>query len=318
MSSNKAPVEPDERPEKKRRAETKLAADDSDLITLNVRGTKLVVPKGTLAAISLFEPLLNDRWNDESYRRDGDGNLYIHDDPILFEKLINHLENIRRPTPLALEFPPPFFEGAKEQEFRLMVDGYGLTDALYPLTLLQDTSYYHNDHSGTSMHANRVTGKAVSVPFKFETIDFSKEYTIATANNHQRKIRAFEVTVKDPTRIDFLRVGWVSEEKRTFYMWEFPDPDDVDELLCCAHYIEENLDAKRQLNVHRADRRIRFHFDGSTVLRLEREKMRIFVNGLFQHAFLDTPAADLQPRIYVPCSAFTENATTISKIEFDA
>ena len=288
---------------------------ESPLITLNVRGTKLTVPKKTLAEIPMYEPLLNDRWSDESYVRDADGNLFIYDDPVLFEQLLQYLENIRRPTPLALEFPPPWF-GPKEQEFRLMVDGYGLTETLYPLTILQDAKIDNMDGSGTFRHVNCSPGRPFSVPYNFALGDERHEYTIAPGNNHSRKIRAFEVTVEEPGLLGNLKIGWASELNRTFYLWEFHSPGGNGSVE--TRYREVHLDRYSGIDIDWEEFHRNWLFrTGPAVIRFERDRMKVLENGLAEYFFEQTPANDLQPRIYITPTAIENNSLTITKIEYD-
>ena len=297
---------------------TTAGAGGSPLITLNVRGTKLTVPKRTLAEIPMYEPLLNERWSDESYVRDNDDLLFIYDDPVLFEQLLHYLENLRRPSPLALELPPPSFEGIKEQEFRLMVDGYGLTDSLYPLVLLRDTKLDNADGSGTFMHVNSSITKPLLLPFSFDEQDEQHEHTIAAGNNHSRKIRAFEVTVENPRLLGRLRIGWASEQKRTFYLWDIQELQHNDAYVE-IRYREEDLDAYSHIDIDREEfHRTSLSLEGPAVIRFERDRMKILENGQARYYFPNTPAPDLQPRILVTSTVVANNSMTISKIELDS
>ena len=111
----------------------------SDVLTLNIGGTKLAVLRSTLCQFdsSLLAATFSGRW-DDSVAKDADGAFFI-DQPIeLMAPLINYLRDMAiTATNVAVDLPSSFnaagetIDVHKSARFRRMVEYYGMTPFVY-------------------------------------------------------------------------------------------------------------------------------------------------------------------------------------------
>lgn len=293
----------------------------SGLVRFNVRGTIMDIPRATLMEIPWFEALLT-RWNhDDALTRDKQGNLYIDDDADLFRTLIYHARNVSRPSPLALSMTTPSFSNEiKEQEFRLMVDQYGLTDVFYSFIWYQAEWVCSEQAARCEITSCLGEQSRLVLPYSIEKWVNDKPHVIKTGNKHNRRIKAYELKIGDASKLDWLDFGWMSEDTRNAYKVRLNRPKVNDEngrrsiLYTC---MEEDLNSVGETRMDKDSIEINLpEEDGSPLLfRLERERMKFSFHGNLFWSAGDTPASDLVPWIY-HCGE-EGSAIEITKIELD-
>lgn len=124
--------------EERFRAERSVAYGEttpSDVLHLNVGGTKTTVLRRTLTIIpgSMLASKFSGRW-DDSIEKDKDGDFFIDQDFTLFNILLRCLRN-RANGDAKYPFEEPALseqEWEQSVELKRMVEYYGLTDSIYP------------------------------------------------------------------------------------------------------------------------------------------------------------------------------------------
>ena len=189
------------------------SAKPSDVLQLNVGGTKLTVLRSTIcyAEGSMLASKFSGRW-DDSLEVEMDGNFFIDQPYELFCILINYFRACMSATPKA----PPVsiykmtrdLKPHEKEDFIRMVEYYGCTGAVYP----------------TKIRSSSDSAKVRQYPeCTVESPDWST-FTVLPDGEHYRRIKSFQVEVGDVERIvvgvstksdfgsDFKGVG---EEKYT-------------------------------------------------------------------------------------------------------
>jgi hypothetical protein len=312
----------------RKRARTIDSSSSSGLVCLNVRNTLMELPRSSLLEIPWFEALLC-RWsssssnnNNTTTTRDRHGNLYIDDDPELFKVLLHHARNVSRPSPLALTLTTPSFidkdeDETKEQEFRLMVDQYGLTQVFYSFEWYQ--AEWICTEGATRCEITSIAGARcpLVLPFACDQWAHDKAHVIKTGNKHNRRIQAFECQIGDASKMDWLDIGWMSECNRKTYKVRLFRLSETNERQSIKYTcMEEDLNSVGETKTDSDS--IEFSLrdeSGSTILRLERDRMKFSMNGTLFWSAGDTPADDLVPWIY-HCGE-DGSGIEITKIELD-
>ena len=188
----------DDREEKLKQYEKRLEADyslaygettSSDVLHLNVGGTKTTVLRRTLTAIpgSMLATRFSGRW-DDSLEKDKDGDFFIDQDFSLFNLMLTYLRNRSNGDDKYGLKSPELKDKTERFNFYRMVEYYGMTDGIYPTKLIAA-------HPNDSLE---MVG-----PKKLST---NKWATFALAlDGHSRKIKTFEVTLGEVQR---FQIGW--------------------------------------------------------------------------------------------------------------
>ena len=176
----------------------------NDILRLNIGGTRIDVLRRTLTQIedSMLESRFSGRW-DDSLEQDADGNFFIDQPPELFIPLINYLRAKASETPLTRKAELPVFDKPKElDDFRRMVDYYGLTLGLHPVGLYRVQS------------AKEETFLGKIVPdYKIESEEWATYY-IAPLNTDARYINSYEVTLLGQSST--VQIGWIYKTQTDF------------------------------------------------------------------------------------------------------
>jgi hypothetical protein len=126
-------------------------AAPSDVLHLNVGGTKMAVLRRTLTSVpgTMLASKFSGRW-DDSMERDKEGNFFIDQPFPVFELMVNYLRAKACQTPNAPPLTSPDFEtdfttatSVTKADFLRMVEYYGMTLGLYPVKIglySQDTT----------------------------------------------------------------------------------------------------------------------------------------------------------------------------------
>jgi BTB/POZ domain len=169
-------------------------AADTDLLVLNVGGSKLTVSRGTLTQIpeSMLAAKFSGRW-DDSLQRDQEGNIYLDHPMDLFQPMIDFLRCTRcsvgndpLPSPSVSEFGN---SASKFGRFIRLVEYYGLVPTIYPAVI---------EYQGSSPDAVAISGWQV----------YSSErslFRLVAEPYHDRRIKSFEVILND---FENFQVGW--------------------------------------------------------------------------------------------------------------
>lgn len=197
-----------------------------DVLILNVGGEKLMqVTRRMLTCVadSKLAVTYSGRW-DDSLSRDKDGNIFVDFKPELFIPLVNFLQLVNAsPSTTAVMVPPPmtpkFDNAADEQAFRVMVDALTLTDAFYSYNV------YECDESAVNWSRRALT----STIYNGRSCELKSghQYVIdrpsrSAGDCHDRKIQAFEVTVKNPQTSNNVEVGWMRRGPiHVYHQWSF-------------------------------------------------------------------------------------------------
>jgi hypothetical protein len=191
-------------------------AAPSDVLHLNVGGTKMAVLRSTLTSVpgSMLASKFSGRW-DDSIPRDREGNFFIDQRFSVFELMVNHLRAKVNQTPNAPSLEPPDFTNASSEinrfgreeyqpsialtanpstvtqfEFRRMIEYYGMVHGIYPAKL------------------SLVSGNPSSVEFTDDlSVNASDWSTFGIeAQGHQLVIKSFEVTI---LKVERAQIGFV-------------------------------------------------------------------------------------------------------------
>ena len=164
----------------------------SDVLRLNVGGTRIEVLRRTLTSVegSMLAAKFSGRW-DDSLEKDIDGNFFI-DQPIeLFLPMINYLRAKACMTPFAPAVKSPNFS----DDFIRMTEYYGMTLGIFPIGVFDATvtvsSNVISTHPDYSIRA--------SERHSFQLLPLT--------GNEQMRIKAFEVILGQFTS---AQVGWKS------------------------------------------------------------------------------------------------------------
>ncbi len=201
----------DEREETLRQDEERFKAEcsvaygettPSDVLHLNVGGTKTAVLRRTLTAIpgSMLASKFSGRW-DDSIEKDEDGHIFIDQDFTLFNIMVTYLRNKANGDD-KFQMESPVVEDSNRLNFYRMIEYYGMTNGIYP-TRLQPLRL-NND-------SVKMTGPRKVVSKKWETFKLALD-------GHSRKIKTYEVTLGKVQRI---QIGWGCLESFS------PDEEDV-------------------------------------------------------------------------------------------
>jgi len=182
----------------------------SDVIHLNVGGTKLATLRSTLTYVqdSMFAARFSGRW-DESIERDKDGDFFIDQPCELFLAMIDVFRSMRCETPQTgvTASPDLKFWGNNEfkfQAFKRMVEYYGVTPGIYPTEIVI--------HATDSTIANVTEYPDSSVSAK-KCVMCSIE-----SKGHSRRIQSFEVTLLDVG--EYMQIGWLCRGRRSLNTME--------------------------------------------------------------------------------------------------
>jgi BTB/POZ domain len=175
-----------------------VEAADTDLLVLNVGGSKLTVSRGTLTQIpeSTLAAMFSGRW-DASLQRDHEGNIFLDHPMDLFQPMIDFLRCARcfvgedpLPSPSVSEFGN---STSKFGRFVRLVEYYGLSPTIYPALI---------ESRGSSPDSVAISGLQVNSP---------KEslFRVVTQPYHDRRIKSFDVILND---FENFHVGWCHPE----------------------------------------------------------------------------------------------------------
>ena len=173
----------------------------SDVIHLNVGGTKFVTLRRTLTSVpgSMLASKFSGRW-DDNMEKDKDGNFLIDQQYSLFSPMLIYLRNKANSNgdpKYPIESPhgySDFGTGLELNDFYRMVEYYGMTDGLYPtvLNLIYETA-----------QEQVVIESKQAIASEWATLQL-------VPVGHSRSVKTFEVTLGDVQRV---QIGWMYHEK---------------------------------------------------------------------------------------------------------
>jgi hypothetical protein len=190
------------REEKLRKAEESFEVDrnavygdtsPSDVLHLNIGGTKTTVLRRTLTSIadSMLARKFSGRW-DDSIDKDKDDNFFIDQEFSLFQPMLKYLRNKANGIDKYNMDSPAHGsvgDGNSAKDFYRMVDYYGMTNGIYPTNL--------NIHTGSEDSVEIIGPMKVSAK-EWTTFQICQE-------GHSRLIKSYEVTLGTVQRI---QIGW--------------------------------------------------------------------------------------------------------------
>jgi hypothetical protein len=170
----------------------------SDVLNINVGGTVMAVLRRTITSVegSMLASRFSGRW-DDSIEKDRDGNFFIDQPFELFLPMIDHLRGKACETPLASPVSSPelpfFVNSAKKyNDFKRMVEYYGMTPGIYPTPI--------------DLHCGMPGNSTISqYPEAGVTANDWSVFKIVT-EGHKRSIVSFEVTIG---RVESMHIGWL-------------------------------------------------------------------------------------------------------------
>jgi BTB/POZ domain len=187
-----------------------FGAKPSDVLRLNVGGTKVDVFRRTLTSVegSLLASQFSGRW-DDSLAKDADGNFFL-DQPIeLFLILVNYLRDRENESHLAPPLRSPWFgdehdaearmpvaQKAEEEQKRIsffrMLEHYNLTLGVYPVSLYR-ISAGQNEQVIKGIYPGDVVKNATGA---------AESYVLyaAEGSKHRFHVKAFEVTIENDSK----------------------------------------------------------------------------------------------------------------------
>lgn len=170
----------------------------SDVIPLNISGHITATLRRTLTMLegSMLASRFSGRW-DDSLEKDREGNFFVDQPFELFGPLLDHLRAKQSFTPSSHKVASPTREEFKSQkmfnDFKRMVEYYGMTPAVFPTVVLA--------HSGTD---------SVAIVSDFPPVvkinaKESGMFELKT-DGHGRAIKSFEVTIG---QVELFQIGWL-------------------------------------------------------------------------------------------------------------
>lgn len=177
----------------------------SDVLHLNVGGTKTTVLRRTLTAVagSMLASRFSGRW-DDSIEKDKDGDFFIDQDFFLFDILLNYLRN-KANGEVNYPIKAPDLRKLIEEKgtdgrdnFYRMVEYYGMTDDIYPTEL-------YGSGSGSTL-AKMLGPKKAEAKERYGTV------LVLAPVGHSRSVKTFEVTLG---KVEKIKIGWGLEPALT-------------------------------------------------------------------------------------------------------
>jgi hypothetical protein len=164
----------------------------SDVLHLNVGGTKIAVLRETLTSIpgSKLASEFSGRW-DDSNAHDREGNFFIDQPSPLFELMVNYLRDMACLTsPNAPSLKSPIFtkmSTVTKSRFLRMLDHYGMVLGIYPVEI-------------------RPCSASSKVEYRDDLHVNAKEWATfqIVAKGHKSTIKSFEVTIH---KVEKARIG---------------------------------------------------------------------------------------------------------------
>ncbi|CAB9517153.1 SH3KBP1-binding protein 1 [Seminavis robusta] len=173
----------------------------SDVLRLNVGGRRIDVLRRTLIQVegSMLESRFSGRW-DDGLDKDVDGIFFIDQPPDLFLMLVDFLRAKQTETPLAkLTKPPQVNCGKDEEDFKRIVEYYGVTLAVYPIGL------YRLEEKTTPTSPE--WGLCGQGECNIEAQEWTTFALRPLEDCHVRYIESYEVTIEPSSN---AQVGWIS------------------------------------------------------------------------------------------------------------
>jgi hypothetical protein len=188
----------------------------TDIFVLDVGGKEVVSTcRSTLTIIpnSIFAEQFNGNW-DSNIRKDMEGryHVFIDREPELFLPFLRFLRDLSSMTAPDYQVTPPmtpsFANPVEETAFRRMVDGYGLTNALYSYELYKFGPTIPRWSCRTLLSAdcsimNTTLEVKSGVGSTFLSLDRPAG---ALGDCHGRKVKSFEISVGLNCK---FQVGWI-------------------------------------------------------------------------------------------------------------
>ena len=177
-------------------------ASPTDVLHLNVGGTKTTVLRRTLTSIpgSMLASKFSGRW-DDSIEKDKDGDFFIERDYELFRHVLTFLRNkANGEEKYPVRSPDLGYATSRYGYTDLvrMLDYYELTDEIFPVTLKTGSALYTwDDQNSKKVNATKWAS-----------------FLVAT-KGHDLRIKTFEVTLGTVERV---QIGW------NFYGSSFSTP----------------------------------------------------------------------------------------------
>jgi hypothetical protein len=169
-------------------------ASPSDVLHLNVGGTKMAVLRRTLTSVpgSMLASKFSGRW-DESMERDREGNFFIDQPFPVFELMVDYLRDAACQTPNAPPLTSPDFtkiSAVTKPRFLRMLEYYGMVLGIHPAKIdlystIPSKVEYGGDLSVTNVNDWATFG--------------------IVAQGHSLVIKSFEVTIR---KVGRAQIGW--------------------------------------------------------------------------------------------------------------
>lgn len=268
--------------EEKKLYGAKKEGNASDVISLNVGGTRMDVLRRTLTQVegSLLATKFSGRW-DDSLEKDRHGNFFIDQPFDLFEMLVNILrskqnEVVGAPT-TNIPQRSTNFDGKEDKwnRFLIMVEYYGVAHALFPLQL----KHFYGDEQTSTVDVLYHPG-----------IELTDDSFRAVRLETQRvAVTSFEVCVS--TEVKDFHIGWTSANACTHRVGTYENSIGLDIVR-----FEKHLGGRTE----RLERPTSDNQEGKSItIRCERDGLVFFVNDeeIFRGVPDVTPVASDIPAI---------------------
>jgi hypothetical protein len=166
-----------------------------DVLDLSIGGTPVTVLRRTLTQIdgSMLASKFSGRW-DDSVTKDANGRFFIDQNFYLFEPLLDYLRELSCQTELT-KFPrsPTFDDDNLQRKFNTMVDYYGMTLGVFPI------SCYRYDN-----------GNKLVADYPFMEISSSEKTTywlMPKDSSHGRNVKSYEISLGQHSTV---QIGWAA------------------------------------------------------------------------------------------------------------
>ncbi|GKY91198.1 hypothetical protein MPSEU_000092500 [Mayamaea pseudoterrestris] len=172
---------------------------ESDVLSLNVGGTKMEVLRRTLTSIpSLLETKFSGQW-DKNLPKDSKNRFLLEEEPEIFIALINYLRDHNRMLPSGSQCPklPSFATDDKSQKFIRMVEDYDLAYHCWPFDMLRFGPQGVLSTVKNSMHTRIVQQEGCSY------------YMLQRKRPDNRRVHSFETQVHLTDNCVWIKIGWM-------------------------------------------------------------------------------------------------------------
>jgi hypothetical protein len=304
-------------------------AAPSDVLHLNVGGTKMAVLRSTLTSVSgsMLASKFSGRW-DDSIPRDREGNFFIDQRFSVFELMVNHLRAKACQAPNAPSLEPPHFTNVSnyinrygEKDYHRSTASVATPSSVTELEFLRMVLHYEMVLGIYAAKLSLLSRNPSSVEFTDDlSVNASDWATFGiAAEGHHFTITSFEVTI---LKVERAHIGWrESNSIKCFSDLDSTigvgDIDGTVALDCCRSIILLNgalipIDGtcKEGSTIRCEDRGNKWYIDGRLVASTDQSDNATSIDDIMTNWYYTAlPAISVDGSFYVSKVEYSEFST---------